>query len=116
MGFPPDDYCFPHNSTHWSLERFGALHVGADHSAFVRTALRVDSVNDPEGRIEVSEENGRRLKAGDGVEASVGDRLSLSGHLPKSISRTPLVQRPPIVSASDLDVKTPATTQFVFSV
>ncbi len=116
MGFPPDDYCLPFYSTHRPLKRFGALHVRPDNPAFVGTALGIDCVHDPQGRIEVAEEYGRRLKAGNGIETPVGDRLSLGGHLPKSISSTPLVQRPPMVSATDLEVKTPATTQFVFSV
>lgn len=87
-----------------------------DHPALVGATLGIDGVYNSEGRIEVTEQYGRRLKAGYGIETSVGDRLSLGSHLPKSISRTPLVQRPPMVSASDLEVKTPATTQFVFSV
>lgn len=88
----------------------------SDDPAFVGSPLGVDRVYDPEGRIEVPEEDDGRLDAGDWVETSIGNRFSLPGHLPKSISITPLVHRPPIVSASDLDVKTPSTTQPLFSV
>lgn len=88
----------------------------ANDPAFVGPPLGVDRVHDAEGRIEIPEENDRRLDTCDWIETSVGNRLSLPGHLPKSISITPLVQRPPIVSASDLDVKTPSTTHPVFSV
>ncbi len=90
--------------------------MGADDPAFVGSPLDIDRVHDAEGRIEVPEEDGRRLDACDWIETPIGNRLSLPGHLPKSISITPLVHRPPIVSASDLDVKTPSTTQPVFSV